>query len=98
MNLNGKEILSKFEEPTISTSVQSWSYALKNHQLFQKTQFCINLLRKRNNQMFPELGFGMPCRPSFEGLEYKYREKLNKPERNYVKVFKNVYIYIKNQM
>lgn len=48
--------------------------------------------------MFPELGFGMLCHPSFEGLEYKYREKLNKPERNYVKVFKNVYIYIKNQM
>lgn len=45
--------------------------------------------------MFPELGFGMPGCPSFEGLEYKHSsEKLNKPESNYVKV----YIYIYNPM
>lgn len=44
--------------------------------------------------MFPELGFGMPGCPSFEGLEYKHREKLNKPESNYVEV----YIYIYNPM
>lgn len=42
--------------------------------------------------MFPELSFGMPSHPSFEGLEYKCRKKLNKPESNYVKV-KKIYIH-----
>lgn len=40
----------------------------------------------------------MPGCPSFEGLEYKSREKLNKPESNYVKVKKKKRIRCKKKI